>query len=57
MIQYELVKRLFQVYNSEQYYQNMMSIEIQNNKRRTQRMTKLYHQVELQGSGEENILM
>ena len=47
---------MFQAYNTERYCQIMISIEIQRNEYWSQKITKRYHWVELQGLGYEALL-
>ena len=57
MMQYGNIKRLFQEYNAERYHQAKISIAFQSNEGLNQKITKGFHRVELQGPGEENILI
>ena len=55
-MQFENGNGTFQIRNAERYYQAMISIEVQSSEERSQNISKYYSWVELQSTGEENIL-
>ena len=55
-MQFENGNGTFQIRNAERYYQAMISIEVQSSEERSQNISKWYYWVELQRTGEDNIL-